>query len=318
MTMSRNQRGFTLVELLVVIAIIGILIALLLPAVQAAREAARRSQCLNNMKQIGLAFHNYHDTHKTLPPGAYGCCWGTWLASILPYVEQTALGGMYCNDNKYGIPTDICRYGHAPNLPVTRSQLSCYTCPSDQSYQGTAYNRVTSHNYVGNFGNTGYTVDGPVAENMNGVLFRGAPLCRSGQPAGFTGRVQCFAFSTIWDGLSNTLLASETVQGQDGGGARDLRGFAWFGNGCYFNTYLTPNSNEPDVMANIAHCRLQNPANPPCTAGDPFTFAARSRHPGGVQAVMCDGSGRFFSETIDWNTWNALGTTQGKESLGSW
>ena len=93
--MKRNIRGFTLVELLVVIAIIGILVALLLPAIQAAREAARRSQCVNNLKQLGVAFQNYHDTYKQLPIGAYSCCWGTWQMAILPFLEEQELADLY-------------------------------------------------------------------------------------------------------------------------------------------------------------------------------------------------------------------------------
>ena len=86
--MRYRRPAFTLIELLVVIAIIAVLIALLLPAVQAAREAARRIQCTNNLKQIGLAMHNYHDVNGCLPPGVKGCCWGSWIVYILPYIEQ--------------------------------------------------------------------------------------------------------------------------------------------------------------------------------------------------------------------------------------
>jgi len=89
--MNRQRRAFTLIELLVVIAIIAVLISLLLPAVQSAREAARRAQCVNNLKQIGLGMHNYHSSFGSFPPGQKSCCWGTWILFMLPYVEQTQL-----------------------------------------------------------------------------------------------------------------------------------------------------------------------------------------------------------------------------------
>ena len=92
MTRKRSKSAFTLVELLVVIAIIGILVALLLPAIQAAREAARRGQCTNNLKQLGIAIQNYHDTYQQLPIGSHSCCWGTWAMSILPFIEERQLG----------------------------------------------------------------------------------------------------------------------------------------------------------------------------------------------------------------------------------
>ena len=107
--MRKDNRAFTLVELLVVIAIIGILVALLLPAIQAAREAARRSQCTNNLKQLGIAIHNYHDTYKQLPVGNHSCCWGTWQMSILPFIEERQLGEMYTWMPKVvnGVPKDV-------------------------------------------------------------------------------------------------------------------------------------------------------------------------------------------------------------------
>src|SRR5947207_4218675 len=108
--MSSIKRGFTLVELLVVIAIIGVLVALLLPAVQSAREAARRSQCLSNLKQVSLAMHNYESAYGRLPVGAYGCCWGTWQVSVLPYLEQVNLFSLYHMEHKFGVPVDDARY----------------------------------------------------------------------------------------------------------------------------------------------------------------------------------------------------------------
>src|SRR5512138_2950661 len=126
-TPCSRRRGFTLVELLVVIAIIGVLVALLLPAVQAARESARRSQCANNLKQIGLGVHNYADTHRTMPAGNIHSVFGSWLVWLLPYVEQQSLFQMYSNDGMNGYPDTGIRYGTTQNLPVTRTQLKVYT-----------------------------------------------------------------------------------------------------------------------------------------------------------------------------------------------
>ena len=122
--MTRRKSGFTLIELLVVIAVIGILIALLLPAVQQAREAARRSQCTNNLKQIGLAIHNYIDNHKTFPIGNWHSVFGTWLVAALPYVEQGQLFKRYVNSGGVaGYPLTGIRYGNAANFPVVQRQI---------------------------------------------------------------------------------------------------------------------------------------------------------------------------------------------------
>src|SRR5437667_3922160 len=169
--MSPSKRGFTLVELLVVVAIIGVLVALLLPAVQSAREAARRSQCVSQLKQVGVAMHNYENTYMRLPVGAYGCCWGTWQVSILPYIEQKALYDLYVMDRKFGIPVDNARYSHAANFPVTTKRLKTLTCPSDTNPQRVANSGITYHNYVVNFGNTVYD-----QIDYAGVTFLGAPF----------------------------------------------------------------------------------------------------------------------------------------------
>src|SRR2546429_3627290 len=137
LAMPKAKRAFTLVELLVVIAIIGVLVALLLPAVQSARESARRTHCHNHLKQVTLAVHNYADTYRgAFPAGEYGCCWGTWLVALLPYVEQQNLYEQYkyfgAIDINGGNPDVTTRYGGALNLPVTRTQIKTYTCPSDQ------------------------------------------------------------------------------------------------------------------------------------------------------------------------------------------
>src|SRR5215510_12968453 len=181
---SVHRTAFTLIELLVVIAIIAVLIGLLLPAVQKVREAAARMQCTNNLKQLGLAMHNYHDANGKLPwgegpgssqvgtnPGtsrtARGCCWGLWQSLILPYIEQEAMFRGWVNhlgsDNSGRAITGTSnrlRYGDSPNVEnVTSKRLSILTCPSDTpnpgaitlTVKGVVY-PITSHNYVVNYG----------------------------------------------------------------------------------------------------------------------------------------------------------------------
>ncbi len=319
MTISRQRRAFTLVELLVVIAIIGVLVGLLLPAVQSAREAARRMQCSNNLKQQGLAAHNYMDTHKSLPTGEYLCCWGTWMLQLLPFMEQ---GNLFNNYQYNGMMVDLpvgTRYGSAPNLPVTRTQLSAFSCPSDtNTATSTVISGVTFHNYVANHGNTTLNRRTP-----HGVTSTGTPNIYGNAPFRFVGpndKPQNIKLAEMSDGTSGTLLFSETVQGVGG----DLRGFAWWNGGAHFSTYLAPNSKAPDVLENIAYCKGNpnppytgyNPRNPPCeqpTTAFPSTIAARSRHIGGVQAAMCDGSVHFISNSINLDTWRALSTASGGE-----
>jgi prepilin-type N-terminal cleavage/methylation domain-containing protein len=162
----QNRHGFTLVELLVVIAIIAVLIGLLLPAVQKVREAAARSKCQNNLKQIALANMDYESANGTFLPGVgkNGCCWGTWMIPILPYVEQYNLFVIYKNFgglDLYPDGTPAPRYERGPNAPVTTSRLNTFTCPSDEpqmwNFTGAGtlpLTVLTKHNYVLNAGNT--------------------------------------------------------------------------------------------------------------------------------------------------------------------
>ena len=158
--MARQHRGFTLIELLVVIAIIAVLIALLLPAVQAAREAARRIQCVNNLKQIGIASHNYHDVVGTFPPGHRASVDGTWQTFLLPYIEGTPTYNAYNQSGRYLLPDGTknpdgsLRYGGVCNTTVTTTRFNTLTCPSDQAHTVPGSN-ITEHNYAVNFGNAG-------------------------------------------------------------------------------------------------------------------------------------------------------------------
>lgn len=313
----RFRHGFTLVELLVVIAIIGILIGLLLPAVQSAREAARRVQCANNLKQIGLAVHNYENSLRSFPVGSFGCCWGSWMVAILPYIEMKPLYDQYNHNGKWDDPDGSYRYSGSLNLPVTRMRIAAYTCPSDTPADETNWSGITSHNYGVNYGNTGFVNNlspiGPDGQkDTHGVKFLGAPFTIADNVGG---RVQAFKIASITDGTSKTLMVSELIQGHE----HDLRGFAWWGFGSGFMTYLSPNSNQPDVMQSSGYCNNEASRNPPCvgphTASLPMTWASRSRHPGGVQAALCDASVQFFTEEIDMDIWRSLGTSQGGEPI---
>jgi prepilin-type processing-associated H-X9-DG protein len=292
-----------LVELLVVIAIIGVLVALLLPAVQAAREAARRMSCQNNLKQLALAMHNHHDAFLALPAtmGEHGCCWGTWQVSVLPYVEQKNISEKYVNWG--GDDGSGPRYGAAPNTTnVTNHRFKAFSCPSDTN--NTPISKMTNHNYAVNHGNTG----GAQQATLNGVKFGQAPFARA-----TVGKKIGKRLAQVTDGTSQTIMAAEVRQGQGG----DLRGFTWWGDAASFTAYLPPNSSQPDVIYTPGYCKA-TPQNPPCTgtptATNPSMFASRSKHPGGVQLAMCDGSVRFMQNQVLINTWRALSTSEGSET----
>jgi prepilin-type N-terminal cleavage/methylation domain-containing protein/prepilin-type processing-associated H-X9-DG protein len=333
--MRRSRSGFTLIELLVVIAIIGVLIALLLPAVQSAREAARRAQCVNNLKQIGIAMHNYHDMAGVLPPGHRTAVFGTFQVYILPYIEQVNLYNSYNQYGRYWAPgttsgggsgpANQLRYGSPPNLTVTRSLVNNLLCPSDgeKPSDRSTYNGITWHNYIVNFGNGdiyqslgtvggGYTVGIYPDAPWLGAAFSDADTTQRFYPS----RGRCYSFADFRDGTSNTLLAGEIVKGM----GADLRGFTWWGDAVSGSTYLSPNSSLPDVQNSAGYCRSLVDGNPPCvvaTTSQPPTYAFRSRHPGGVNMVFGDGSVRFIKNTINLFTWRALGTTRGGEVLSA-
>ena len=318
MMMSQRRRGFTLIELLVVIAIIAVLIGLLLPAVQAAREAARRAQCVNNLKQIGLAMHNYESANGSFSPGRKGCCWGTWVVFILPYLEA---GNTYNAWNfvegptaDFGFANNIFRYSGVGNRTVTANRIGAYTCPSDTPDVGTT---VLSHNYAVNMG----TTSNSQVANLNGVLFAGAPFSDmvKGNSTGTNGGA--YGFRDMPDGTSNTLMAAEVLIGQDRGSSLDLRGYTHWGDASGFETYLAPNSREPDRIYTIGYCQYPHMMNPPCAESiattAPNLMAARSRHSGGLNAAMCDGSVRFVKNSISLPIWRAISTTQGGEVVSS-
>ena len=322
---AQRRPGFTLVELLVVIAIIGILIALLLPAVQAAREAARRAQCANNLKQIGLAMHNYHVTNGRFPLGDLldGPEWPYLLYYILPYIEQQSLyEGLQIAQTTNVRPW----YSNAASTwpqQVQGVSVAEYLCPSDgrggqtkgvtNGVQGAGPNGMQLYltNYLGIFsglndGDTWNELWNPSAADSTQQAVFG---CNRGA------RIE-----DIIDGTSNTVMIAEYLTGLP----IDIRGFAYtFRSGSQFlHVALTPNTKAPDHLLDHFHLcfpEMNRPElNLPCVcgAGSSNTAAARSRHPGGVHGLRCDGSVHFFSDSIDATLWQQLGWIADGAPLG--
>jgi prepilin-type N-terminal cleavage/methylation domain-containing protein len=292
-----RTKAFTLVELLVVIGIIGVLVALLLPAVQAAREAARRASCRNNLKQIGIALHNYHDSNQRLPMGWVGLDlvrqrsplaeghpgWG-WAAKILPFLERINV-----SDN---LIHDTLPITHDDNYEARGKYLPEFRCPSDtgprrfelsmESDPATILARLPVANYVGVFGTV--ELDGcaglPVGTQCrgDGVLFHNSDV----------------RFADIKDGLSNTIAVGERGSRND------------------FSTWLGIVPDAEDTFARILGI-ADHPPNTKFGHLDDF----RSFHPAGTNFVLGDGSVRLIKETIDIEVYQALATRSGNESISA-
>jgi len=268
-----SRKAFTLVELLVVIAIIGVLVALLLPAVQAAREAARRSSCSNNMRQIGVAMHNHHDTFRQLPTGwvapandAEGSPGWGWASQSLNFIEQSNL----YDQIRFSLPvTD------SNNQLARETVVDTFLCPSDIGQDrftlGTV--DVARSNYVGMYG-TDEIEDAP--SNGNGMFFHNSKL----------------RFSSVTDGLSNTLMVGERHS--------KIEHSTWTGvvNG------------GAEAMARIVGAADHTP-NDEHAHFDDFS----SLHPGGVMFLNADSSVRFLANTVNLNTYKAMATRAGGEVI---
>ncbi len=313
---SKQRTGFTLVELLVVIAIIGILIALLLPAVQAAREAARRLQCINHQKQLGLALLNYHDTYGMLPIGQYGHNNLTGGAAgnpgisahvmILPFLELVNISDNY--DFSVG-------QNHINNRPVVGLEIPEYQCPTDDSRGRRFGNDYSRSNLVFCFGS-----DTMATRAGGGLYFRSVNLTTDGafQVGGGPHTESIRTLADLQDGTSKTILASEVLSGKIDkvlpSRTTDVRGlWSWSGMGAICYTHRnTPNSSVGDAMwSSTTNECTDSPPEMPCdntqgTRHDRFHAAARSRHPGGVNAVFADGHVIFTSDAIDLVIWQWL------------
>ncbi len=338
MVLARPRSGFTLVELLVVISIIGILIALLLPAVQAAREAARRAQCTNKLKQISLAAHNYHDTVKSFPGGSVMGWWFptrtppgrgiSLFVHLLPYLE---MGNLYDEWN-FSDP-DVAFTGLGGGLKTTSARGPNLLCPSDpesenplhytQAIQGFLFDRyITPTNYAGNGGTRSYSPDSGYLQ-ADGVFFLVGPYSEP------LPNQQPVRLADITDGASNTILFGERSRWDPNYNTFADQGWDWsfrmYGNSFgasrgglahwSLSSYSPINYRLPFDYAHRAH------ANPPCNSSADFKYyidlrvcAFGSNHPGGANLSLGDGSVRFVSETISMITLRALSTRQGGEA----
>lgn len=317
MRQKRGDRlqGFTLIELLVVIAIIAILIALLLPAVQQAREAARRTQCRSNQKQLGLALHNYHDVHRVFPPGMFNAynAWEaedsqlrgssrvSWFAMILPFIDQAPLYSKWVAEG--------LNSGSAYNWGNTggnKAYVGMMLCPSDPDT-----GKRPGDGFAGNYQLCG----GSQMWGAQVTTFPAAVLDATGAtPGGMFYPRSRTSLRDVTDGTSSTLMASEILIVADGGPRAnscnadlDFRGLYWnaIHMGVLFVALNTPNTQVEDV---IGYAGISTKAAPVrCDYNNNF-LSARSMHTGGVNVTLGDGSVRFISNNINTGTYQSLGT----------
>ncbi|MBI1249206.1 DUF1559 domain-containing protein [bacterium] len=326
--MNRNQespKGFTLVELLVVIAIIGVLIALLLPAVQQAREAARRSQCVNHLKQLGLAMHNYQSTFGIFPYGQQTEVGGNthrrdcWYQRILPFIEQRAMSDAYESD-----PAEYVMYVAAN---VRTAEVFTLTCPSDPGAPGHGASG-SSTSFQGNYGMSCgpgkysfNTSTSPATISVTSMDIVGS------DPGGMFYRESHNSFRDCTDGSSNTLMAMEGIVRKSGVSSWGETGGYWGGapHGSFgISVAETPNTSVADRLYSCSVTSVPGaPSHAPCENGNSgglpgrWNFA-RSYHPGGVNSVMVDGSVHFFADTINRQTWLKLGIRSDGQVIGEY
>ncbi len=320
---SAARRAFTLVELLVVIAIIGVLIAILLPAVQAAREASRRIACSNNLKQLGLALLEFYDSNQHFPAGRGGPPPLVFSpqAFILPYVEQ---GGLYGLLDLKSAPTSLViagvSYSGAANATAASQTVPVLQCPSDPADGRVPGSTFGGTNYVGNTGSG--TVNNGTVDHADGVFFLMSAVRYSDLVDGSSHTV-AFSERTLGNGQT---LTSPNISSKDAqafilelgtgidvsvtncaalgtGDWYNARSAKWilgnYGNTLY-NHFYVPNTTSWDCM-NLAQQK--------------GLFAARGNHPGGVNVLACDGSVRFVADMVDPAVWRALSTCAGSEAV---
>lgn len=303
---QRGRNGFTLVELLVVIAIIGVLVALLLPAVQSAREAARRAQCTNNLRQIGLGLHNYHDSHQSFPINYLprsGATW-SWMSGILPYIEQTNLYNQI-------VPTAVTSL--AANTQVASTPIKTYLCPSDGLTRGgmmanrsdgggtkavTCYKASSGAAWnwtIINTDNVRWPGNGNGLKNCDGFICSNS---QSGLPSD-VGEVMknTLRMASISDGTSNSFAVGEAIPAWSN--------WSWWycQNAAVATTALPLNYRRGiDKLEQFAGSWQRN-------------YSFYSLHPSGGNFAMCDGSVRFVADNIATATYRAFGTVEAGDSV---
>jgi prepilin-type N-terminal cleavage/methylation domain-containing protein/prepilin-type processing-associated H-X9-DG protein len=337
--MKSSRRAFTLIELLVVIAIIAVLIALLLPAVQAAREAARRASCVSNIKQLGLAIHNYHSTQNVVVPGRIwqaglnGCnrnstfsgCQGTnWFVMLLPHLEQQSL----YNSFNFLLGTEGPGFsGFNTNTTVTTTKVGIMQCPSDRqnqfqyatNYMGGALSKplLSKGNYAASWGNTIWSQQATVVAGVNWAYLNTAFGHGDNGPV---------TFAQVADGLSSTVFMAEILQGAQ----NDVRGLLWSSvpGGDSFNTRFPPNSFKDiyrgpatgDLLSQAVLCVSEPGMQLNCSAigSDAAVYVgSKSRHPGGINSLFGDGSVRFIKSSITAGLWKGLNTINSNEVISA-
>jgi prepilin-type N-terminal cleavage/methylation domain-containing protein len=313
--------GFTLVELLVVIAIIGILVALLLPAIQAAREAARRTQCTNNLKQLGVGLHNYHDAHKVLPAAAYCTSANaishchTWIESLLPFIEQqnwyeqinfrawnhqggnpavlndVVVGSLLCpSDPDSGLYPNAREYGYTP----------CVTCTTGDASQSMGANYIPCAGPL----HMNVCPIPAMTPNINCKSTGGARLDVEA-PGMFTGGRLARNLSACRDGTSNTFFLGETLP-------------IYSSLHMYFASHMHIGTSNPPPNYHKIYTACPKSRSARLDTCYAYMGGFMSEHPGGLHMVLTDASVRFVSDSIDYVTWCYLGDRTDGKTVGQY
>jgi prepilin-type N-terminal cleavage/methylation domain-containing protein/prepilin-type processing-associated H-X9-DG protein len=335
--MSKHRPGFTLIEILVVSALIALLVALLLPAVQAAREAARRIQCANNLKQIGLACHSYHDQFGSFPPGnfaaddgSYSGTWWGWADGILPGLEQAPL----FNAINFGFSS-----ADPPNVTILQTLLSSYSCPSDSSGSAlrlvpgvdASYSRsgiAAPSNYAACSGDTktGTVFDGYSGDttSLSGPEWAGWPWAATlGCKGTFRGifgdcsKGRVVRLAEVTDGSSHTFLAGEQVCSMHAYIAWPVNTWTYGSTVIPLNWETSLHAGEQEADGTVCEFGRAYEQAPHCHYNWSYAIGFRSLHPLGANFTMADGSVRFVRETMDHRIYNVLGTRAASEIVSA-